>query len=391
MLLPREEVGMYVFGRTLLTVVLCVVMGSVVAGAATFTGEGASAPGKPAIGKPSVKPGRAIAGRPFSVTFRVTRRDSGRPISRGQMVCHPTIAGKVIRHTESFRRGLARISFVVPANAAGKTVRVKVTIRANRQSATRIARFRVLGPPAPSVAVADTSATEGNESGGRLSFAVTLSAPATQSVSVDYATADGSATAPSDYTAASGTLTFKRGETTKTIPVEVVADTAIEQDETVTLSLTNAVNAVLGRATATGTIVNDDVQVPVTPGAYKGATQEGNYVFFTVLPDRTLTGFRVNDLPCECEPYGSLTGGENFSGTVFGIHADGSFSASGSWTGSDVVGDVEWTGWTASVSGRFETATSATGTIVVTYELNYKGTHFRCSSREKSWAATLQG
>jgi hypothetical protein len=151
------------------------------------------------------------------------------------------------------------------------------------------------------------------------------------------------------------------------------------------------VNATLAKGTATGKITNDDTAVPVTAGSYRGTTQEGNYVFFTVLPNRTLTGYSVNDLPCPCSPYGILRGGENFSDTIFTIHADGSFAAEGSWTGSDTYEGFELTHWDAKVTGQFTSATTVRGTVLVNYEFNYGGTHFACSSGTKTWSATLQG
>ena len=68
-------------------------------------------------------------------------------------------------------------------------------------------------PPLPTLSVADASATEGNSGTQELAFTVTLSAPATTPVTVAYATGNGTATAGSDYTSASGTLTFAPGET----------------------------------------------------------------------------------------------------------------------------------------------------------------------------------
>src|SRR5215210_6067059 len=76
----------------------------------------------------------------------------------------------------------------------------------------------------PSLAVADASGAEGNSGTTTLSVPVTLSATTTSTVTVAYATADGTATAGSDYTPASGTLTFRPGETEKTIPVTVAGD-----------------------------------------------------------------------------------------------------------------------------------------------------------------------
>ena len=79
-------------------------------------------------------------------------------------------------------------------------------------------------------------------------------------MSVGYATSDGTATAGSDYTATSGTLTFAAGETSRTVAVTVLDDSVDEQSETFTLTLSNASggNAYIADATATGTIENDD-------------------------------------------------------------------------------------------------------------------------------------
>ena len=113
---------------------------------------------------------------------------------------------------------------------------------------------RIQGPPG--LAVADAEVEEA--ANATLAFAVTLSRAASGSVTVDYATSDGSATAGSDYTAASGTLTFAAGETGKTIPVPVLDDAHNEGSETLTLTLSNPSGAYLADGTATGTITNTD-------------------------------------------------------------------------------------------------------------------------------------
>jgi len=87
---------------------------------------------------------------------------------------------------------------------------------------------------------------------------VTLSAASTSAVSVDYATADGTALAASDYTAANATLTIPAGATTGTITVLVGADITAENNETLTLTLSNPINATITTASATGTITDDD-------------------------------------------------------------------------------------------------------------------------------------
>jgi Calx-beta domain len=240
----------------------------------------------------------------------------------------------------------------------------------------------------PAISVGDASVSEGSSGGTTLSVPVTLSAASRSTVTVGYATADGTASAGSDYTAANGTLTFRPGEKQKTIPVSVAGDTRIEPDETLSVTLSSPVNATIAKGTATATITNDDTAVAVTPGSYQGSTQNGNYVFFTVTGDRTITNLRLNDLSETCEGGGRITGGSNFGTNVFHIGADGLFSAEGTWSGSDKQGDIEWTNWYAKVTGTFDNPTSVSGTITEKYELNYKGEHFRCSSGEIRWSAT---
>ena len=115
------------------------------------------------------------------------------------------------------------------------------------------------------VSVADASATEGTDA--KVDFVVTLDARNDcETVTVDWATADGTAIAGTDYAAASGTLTFGPGETTKTVSVAVLDDTGPESDETFTLQLSRALGATIIDATAAGTITNDDVADTEPPG-----------------------------------------------------------------------------------------------------------------------------
>ena len=147
----------------------------------------------------------------------------------------------------------------------------------------------VAATPLPVLSVADASADEG----GKLSFAVTLDAAAAGEVTVDYATADGSATAGADYTAASGTLTFAAGETAKTVEVAALADTATEGDETFTLTLSNASGATIGTASATGTVAN--VLPPLT-ASFHGLPDEhdGSRLFaFEIRFSEAFEGLRL--------------------------------------------------------------------------------------------------
>ena len=116
-------------------------------------------------------------------------------------------------------------------------------------------RATVIGPVG--ISVADARVEEG--AGAVLAFAVTLSRAATSALTVDYATADGSARAGEDYTAASGTLSFPAGETSASVEVGVLDDAHDEGEETLTLRLSNASGGVLADGEATGTIENKDL------------------------------------------------------------------------------------------------------------------------------------
>jgi chitinase len=97
---------------------------------------------------------------------------------------------------------------------------------------------------------------------------VTLSASSPATGTVGYASADGSATAGSDYTAVSGTLSFAPGTTLQTIGVPVLGDTAVELDETFLVNLSAAVNATVADGQGQGTITNDDVPAVSVGDAY---------------------------------------------------------------------------------------------------------------------------
>ena len=100
--------------------------------------------------------------------------------------------------------------------------------------------------------------TEGDSGTTSATFTVTLAPASGQNVSVGYSTTDGTATAPADYAATSGTLTFAPGQTTRTATVQVAGDTLDELDETFTVDLADAVNAAIADGTGLGTILDDD-------------------------------------------------------------------------------------------------------------------------------------
>lgn len=112
--------------------------------------------------------------------------------------------------------------------------------------------------PQPTISVNDVAITEGNSGTKNFAFTVSLSGSSSQTVSVTYATADGTATAGSDYQATGATLTYTAGQTSKTINVTVSGDPVGEPDENFFVNLTNPTNASIADGQGLGTILNDD-------------------------------------------------------------------------------------------------------------------------------------
>ncbi|HEY9850582.1 MAG TPA: Calx-beta domain-containing protein [Leptolyngbyaceae cyanobacterium] len=130
----------------------------------------------------------------------------------------------------------------------------------------------------PTISINDVSVAEGNSGTTKATFTVKLSNASSETVTVNYATADGTATiADSDYTAIpSTTLTLAAGETEKTIDVFVNSDTKFETDETFNVNLTGANNATIADATGVGTITNDDTKPTVSISPTNITNPEGN-------------------------------------------------------------------------------------------------------------------
>jgi ELWxxDGT repeat protein len=123
-----------------------------------------------------------------------------------------------------------------------------------------------------------------NENGGSAVITVSRSGGSSGTVTVHYATADGTATAGSDYTATSGTLTFADGETSKTFSVPITKDVLIEPDETVSLQLAAPTGgASLGTpSTATLTIHDTTALVQFSAASYTAAENGGEAVITVV-------------------------------------------------------------------------------------------------------------
>ena len=196
------------------------------------------------------------------------------------------------------------VAITLPGNRACGTTGALCTRGEDPRPLSNSPSATVAGPTAaPTVDIADAGGAEGD---GDIAFAVTLDGAATDTVTVDYATANGSATAGDDYTASSGTLSFAAGETEKTVSVAIGDDVVNESDETFTVTLSNASGAVLGTASATGTIENRHV-VPLTasfeqvPAEHDGTT----FVFHARFSEDPAVSYLV----LRDESFG-VTGGE---------------------------------------------------------------------------------
>ncbi|MDO9466089.1 MAG: Calx-beta domain-containing protein [Thiobacillus sp.] len=140
--------------------------------------------------------------------------------------------------------------------------------------------------PTPSLSINNVTV---NEAAGTATFTVTLSAASGQTVSVNYATSNGTATAGADYTAAAGTLTFAPNVTTQTITVPILNDTVYEGTESFNVTLSGATNATIATATGIGTIVDDgtggppaDNDTPTLSVSSPTVSENGGYAQFTV-------------------------------------------------------------------------------------------------------------
>jgi probable HAF family extracellular repeat protein len=140
----------------------------------------------------------------------------------------------------------------------------------------------VLLTPVPDLTINNASVIEGNSGTVNAVFTVTLSTTSSVPVTVNYATADGTATAGGDYHPVSGTLTFGPGETTKTIIVPVNGDRLAEPNETFFVNLSGATSATVASGQGQGTIVDDEPRISISDVA-KFEGKKGQTTLFTFM------------------------------------------------------------------------------------------------------------
>jgi len=137
----------------------------------------------------------------------------------------------------------------------------------------------------PALTISDVTLSEGNSGATSFDFTVTLTPASTFPVTVNWASADNTAIAGSDYQPASGSLTFAAGQTTKTVSVFVNGDVTTEPNESFFVNLFNPGNASISDAQGQGNITNDDANPSITindPSVVEGNSGNGPNMNFVI-------------------------------------------------------------------------------------------------------------
>lgn len=173
--------------------------------------------------------------------------------------------------TLTFAPGQTSKNFTIPIandtlDEADETVNLTLSSPSNATLSTSANAILTITDNNPPVIVQFSAASYSvSEDGTAATIQVTLNAVSGKTVTLNYATNNGTAIAANDYTPVNGTLTFNLNETSKTFSVPILDDTAQEAAETINLVLSNPTNATLGAASATLTILANDTLASPTP------------------------------------------------------------------------------------------------------------------------------
>lgn len=194
---------------------------------------------------------------------------------------------------------------------------------------TSNAQFLVGQWTQPDVRIDDQKIVEGDSGQRNMVFTVSLTAPDNPGklhpsqvpVSVDFATVDGTARSGGDYLTRAGRLTFQPGQTSQKVTIPIVGDTRVEPTESFEVRLKNAVNGRIADSAGTGTIVDNDISLPVVPNLRIGdaSATEGNNLVFNLTLDKPASvpvtvSFRTqNEKATAGEDYRAVNGKVTFA------------------------------------------------------------------------------
>ncbi|HYC60708.1 MAG TPA: Calx-beta domain-containing protein [Thermoanaerobaculia bacterium] len=173
----------------------------------------------------------------------------------------------------------------------------------------------------PTISIGNVTQNEGNSGTTNFTFAVTLSNTSAQTITINYATANGTASAGSDYTATSGPLTFNPEVTSQNVVVAVTGETTIENNETFTVTLSTPANATIATGTGTGTIMADDASAFGAPQLLSATAASASQVNLTWAPVAGATTYDIFRATSIGSGYSLLTTTSN------NFHSDNTVSA----------------------------------------------------------------
>ncbi|MCW9680686.1 peptidylprolyl isomerase [Dolichospermum planctonicum UHCC 0167] len=232
---------------------------------------------------------------------------------------------------------------------------------------------------------ANQTIVEGNSNLQNVTYTVTLSRSDTRVITVNYATANGTATAGSDYTSRTGTLTFNSGVTSQSINIPILNDSINEANETFTLTLTSPTNANLGTRTSVTTTISDTLTASVTTTlptnvenltltgttAINGTGNAGNNILQGNSGNNILSGLNGNDTLTGGVGNDTLTGGVGNDKYLF--QSSGVFSSA---LGTDYITQFE--------AGQDQVVLSKTTFAAITNAVGQAFTDFAVVSNDAS-------
>jgi hypothetical protein len=199
----------------------------------------------------------------------------------------------------------------------------------NTLNASDVTVTTINSDPPPQISFSSATYSVG-EAGGTSTITVSISGAREDSMGVSYATSDGTATAGSDYTTASSTLSFAPADSSKTFAVTIANDTIYEGNETVNLTLSSpGGGAVLGGTSAATLTITDNDTAPVislSAATYSVIESNTNYVItVSIVNGSGSTGWQYNAGVTYATSNGTAAAGSDYttaSGTLTFVPAD---------------------------------------------------------------------